>query len=667
MILFILHLALGGCLRPPPVRFGITADTGGHIAYVLAAATAQAACEEVEQVSIVTRLFHDAVLGECHGRPTERMGSSLTIDRIATPRRDYLQKEALAAELPAFTQSFCRHLAALPRLPDVIHAHFADAAEVALEARRRFGIPTLYTPHALGIDKARHLPCAGLATRIASERVAIEAADALIVSTRDEAERQVAAYGFSRSIHRIPPGVPLRQAPGQIAGWLSNWLDDLSRPIILAIARPVRKKNLAALVRAYAATPELMHRANLVIIAGQHAGLASAEERSVVTELRRLCAAPCLRGRVALPPAHDAADVTALYQRCAQGGVFVNPALHEPFGLTIIEAAAAGVPVVATRQGGPAEILATVGHGLLVDPQDDAAIGAACLRVVSDPELHARLAASARQRIGAYDWRRYATQSIAVYGAVRRSAVPRLLACDIDNTLTGCAAGAQVFAEWASRRVMPFIVATGRNFGRARDVLRQWRLPEPDAYIVDVGTRIMLPTPTGGWRECERYAGGLDVGWDRPAALAALEHLALTPQPPDTAGPHKLSFFGSTDDAGAVRVRLAEAGLAGRVIFSHGRFIDVLAPRAGKAAAIAAYASTRGIALADCIAAGDSGNDVDMMEQCGHAILVANAEPILHALPERHGLLRTRARHAAGVMEGLAMLGLAQSRPGIAA
>ena len=665
--MFILHLALGGCLRPPPVRFGVSADSGGHIAYVIAAAIAQAACEEVEQVSIVTRLFVNAALGECHSRPREWIGNSVTIDRIASPNRDYLEKEALAAEIPAITQSFCDHLAALPRMPDVIHAHFADAAQVALEARRRFGIPTLYTPHSLGLDKARHAPSAGLETRIASERIAIEAADALIVSTRDEAERQVASYGSCRSIHRIPPGVPLRLAHGETAVRLSEWLDDLSRPIILAIARPVRKKNLAAIVRAYASSPALMRRANLVIIAGQHDVLSSAEELSVVAELRQLCAAPSLRGRVALPPMHEQADITALYQRCARGGVFVNPALHEPFGLTLIEAAAAGVPVVATREGGPAEILATLGHGLLIDPRDEAAIAAACLRLVNDPELHGRLAASARQRISAYDWRRYASKSVAVYNSARRSALPRLLACDIDNTLTGCAAGAKVFAEWASRRAMPFVVATGRGFGHAREVLRQWHLPEPDAYIVDVGTRIMMPAAHGGWRECKRFAKGLDKGWDRAAALAALESLALLPQPPDTAGPHKLSYFGSADDAGAIRIRLAQAGLAARVLFSHDIYIDVLAPCAGKAAAIAAYAGARGIALADCIAAGDSGNDIDMLELCGHAILVFNAEPILNALPQRHGLLRTKASHAAGVMEGLAMLGLTHSSSAITA
>ena len=61
--MFILHLALGGCLKVPPISFGLTADTGGHIAYVLDAAAAQAKLSSVKRVSIVTRLFHDRQLG----------------------------------------------------------------------------------------------------------------------------------------------------------------------------------------------------------------------------------------------------------------------------------------------------------------------------------------------------------------------------------------------------------------------------------------------------------------------------------------------------------------------------------------------------------------------------------------------------------------------------
>ena len=40
--MFILHLALGGCLKAPPIDFGITADSGGHLAYVVDAALVQA-------------------------------------------------------------------------------------------------------------------------------------------------------------------------------------------------------------------------------------------------------------------------------------------------------------------------------------------------------------------------------------------------------------------------------------------------------------------------------------------------------------------------------------------------------------------------------------------------------------------------------------------------
>jgi sucrose-phosphate synthase len=657
-----MHLALGGCLKAPPVRYGLTADTGGHIAYILEAAAAQAAIPAVDRISIVTRRFDDASLGADHGRASEPMGDRITIDRIGTGDSAYLEKEALLADRPAFIAALHAHLAALPRRPDAIHAHFADAADIAIAMRERWGIPFVYTPHALGIDKrAQQVGDDGLDLRIAAERAAIAAADAIIVSTRDEADRQIAAYGVADAasrIHCLPPGAPSRPAgrDAGVIGALDAMLADPGKPIVLAIARPVRKKNLAALVRAYAATPALADHANLVILAGQQDdGHSSAEEREVITELRHLCADPALRGRVALPARHDEADVEALYRRAAAGGVFVNPALHEPFGLTLIEAAVAGVPVVATRQGGPSEIVATIGHGLLVDPRDEAAIGQACLDIVADPARHRCFATAALANAGRYSWSNYAAGSVAVYAGLRR--MPRLLASDIDNTLTGCTAGAADFADWNRTRALGYVVATGRSFAAAQAVLTAWQLPEPDAFIVDVGTRIMLPIP-GGWQEWHDYAAMLDRDWDRPAVVATLAPLGLTAQPRETEGPHKLSFFGDAADAALIRDALAAAGLAARVIFSHGELIDVLAPHAGKAAAIAAYAARDGLTLADCIAAGDSGNDIDMLEACGHAIVVGNAGEELAGLAPRAGLNRVRGRHAGGVMEGLVAIGI---------
>ena len=67
-------------------------------------------------------------------------------------------------------------------------------------------------------------------------------------------------------------------------------------------------------------------------------------------------------------------------------GVFVNPALTEPFGLTLLEAGATGLPIVATNDGGPRDIIANCDNGLLIDPMDGEAIEKALLRALTEPE-----------------------------------------------------------------------------------------------------------------------------------------------------------------------------------------------------------------------------------------------------------------------------------------
>lgn len=667
--MIILHLALGGCLKSPPVNYGITADTGGHIAYVLEAASHQARLDDVTEVLIVTRYFNDPRFDPVHGTTHESMGPKISIHRIATYRSAYCEKEDLEAETASFTAGLIEYLARLPNLPDIIHAHFADAAAVAIAVQKRFGIAFIFTPHALGVDKQlQGLSCPGLDRRIEAEGTAIAAAGALIVSTRDEGERQVGAYGqtMGQRVHVVAPGVPRRDLPvskGHAEALLAEWFDRPHLPIILAVSRPVRKKNLAALLAAYAGDPALQASANLVILAGQHVH-AAGEERDNLDDLLRVAARHGLDGRVAIPPAHDAQDVAALYAYAAQGGVFVNPALHEPFGLTLIEAAAAGTPVVATKNGGPREIVAEIGHGELVCPRDEDAIAAAIGGIILHPERQAALSDAARTGAGRYCWDRYARRSIDIYRSVTR---PRLLACDIDNTLTGCLEAAADFAVWHRQSAFPFLVATGRDFDAARTILRRWGLPEPDAFIVDVGTRLMLPDGQGGWQECREFSRYLNGGWNREGVVEALRALKLQPQPRATEGPYKISFFGNEADAARIRDALDDHGLSANIVFSHGRLIDVLAPRGGKAEAIAAYARRSGLSLSHCIAAGDSGNDADMLSACGHAIVVGNATEELDGLAERNGSMRVTLPYAAGVLEGLTLLGLYDSETDVVA
>ena len=666
----IMHIALGGCLKAPPVRYGITEDTGGHIAYVLGAAGAQARLPGVS-VEIVTRRFDDPALGPEHARAREAVAPGLAIVRLATARPSYLCKDDLAAEIDGFTEALLAHLEAPPR-PDVIHAHFADAAHAALAARARHGIPVIYTAHSLALDKRARGGGGGaaLAARVAREARAIAEADAVIASSRDEAERQITQHPGARlgRIHKIAPGVEPVASPPDIAAaarLLAPFLREPDRPLVLAIARPVAKKNLAALVDVFATTPGLSERANLAVVAGLRDGVDDGPAEQVAVHRALLAAVDRhgLWGRVALPRRHEPSDVPALYALAAAGrGVFVNPALTEPFGLTLLEAARAGLPVVATDRGGPADIVAQIGHGAVADPEDGAAFGAAILRLLSDPAAWSQAAAHAAAAAPSLDWRRHAERHLAV---CRSLTAPRrvpggahgMLCSDIDATLTGSRPAAARFAAWAERRDRPFVVATGRTITEARAVLSEWGLPEPDAWITSTGSEVYLRGPDGQPEADPDWIAHASHGWRPGAARETLDRLpGIAPQAAIEFRALKLSYVvDAPHRAGEARAALAAAGIEAHVIFSHGDLLDVLPARAGKAAAMAWVARRLGAAAGPIVAAGDSGNDLDMLAAADLGVVVGGSAE-LAPLRDRPNAFLARGAHADGVLEGLSHL-----------
>jgi sucrose-phosphate synthase len=103
-----------------------------------------------------------------------------------------------------------------------------------------------------------------------------------------------------------------------------------------------------------------------------------------------------LWGRSRYPSITSPEDVPQFYRlAAARRGVFANPPLTEPFGLTLIEAAACGLPIVATADGGPRDIVGACENGVLVDPLDTADIAAGLEAVLSDAEAWQRLRAGA--------------------------------------------------------------------------------------------------------------------------------------------------------------------------------------------------------------------------------------------------------------------------------
>lgn len=109
------------------------------------------------------------------------------------------------------------------------------------------------------------------------------------------------------------------------------------------------------------------------------------------------------------------ADMPDVY---AAADLLVHPAIGEAFGRTVVEAMACGLPVVAYRSGGPAEIIENLVSGLLVEPSDPQALEVAVDRIVSDVTLRARLAAGALARAQAFPAEQYVLQVQALYEAL---------------------------------------------------------------------------------------------------------------------------------------------------------------------------------------------------------------------------------------------------------
>ena len=113
-----------------------------------------------------------------------------------------------------------------------------------------------------------------------------------------------------------------------------------------------------------------------------------------VESLRTRASRPGLAGRTAI--IEWQADIESVFLAC---DALVHTAAAEPFGRVLIEAMNAGLPVVAVRAAGPAEIVEAGISGLLAEPGDIAGLARLMLRLKHDPSLAERLSSAGRQRV----------------------------------------------------------------------------------------------------------------------------------------------------------------------------------------------------------------------------------------------------------------------------
>ena len=712
--LYIQMFSIHGLLRAESMELGRDADTGGQIKYVVELAKALGAHEKIAQVDLFTRLIQDETVSEDYAQPIEEVNDSCRIVRIQCGGRKYIRKELLWPHLDEYVDKTIRFIKQQRLIPDVVHGHYPDAGYVATALAQIFGVPMVYTGHSLGRSKLSRLLDEGLSEqavikqykidhRIAMEEDILTKADLVVASTTQEVREQYAQYDNHEmpTFKVIPPGLDIDKfypfshdtLPGpakkeielyartSIMEELDRFFLQPDKPLILSLCRPDKRKNIAGLIKAYGEDLELQAMANLAIFAGIRKDIAAMEdnERDVLTEILLLMDKYDLYGKIAIPKRHDFEhEVPELYRIAAQKrGVFVNSAFIEPFGITLIESAACGLPIIAPHDGGPQDIIQNCQCGCLVNPYDPQEIATAARQIIADADKWKRYSQAGILNIRQhYTWERHAAtymqtiqdtiadfETAPLQTATPSDAIGRRLAelnyfliTDIDNTLIGEDNDALEELLRLLRRYRDHIgfgVATGRTVDSAAAYLDRFDVPSPDVIISSVGTEIY-------YGENRHYGKGWDTHisakWDRERIVRALKGLTfLTYQEAPNQRRFKVSYdmTPGKDYLAKIHDRLLRDKCRYNLIYSHNKHLDILPYRASKGKALRYLSYQWEIPLSHFIVSGDSGNDEEMLRGEPKAVVVGNHSPELASLKGLRHVYFAKRNCAGGILEGI--------------
>ena len=417
-------------------------DFGGQLVYVKEVAQAMAAAGH--RVDILTRRIEDPDWPEFAAPIAHYPGfeDNLRIVRLDCGGPLFLNKERLWDHMDEFVDNVLAFYG--EALPDVATAHYADGGYCGARLQRLTGIGFTFTGHSLGAQKLDKLGTTAanwtemearfrFSRRIAAERLAMGRAFRIVTSTEQERREQYGHALYEGAIDPeddlrfavIPPGVNTRiftteasDLDASVAGMLGARLAGAPAPYVIVSNRLDEKKNSTGVVEAFAASEPLRRKASLILcVRGLDDPFAELDrlpeaERGVLAPILELIEGQGLRDRVRFLNIGSQQALAATYRALAlRGSVFALTAFYEPFGLAPIEAAACGLPCVATRNGGPSEIFAD-GSGVLVDPFDAGDIAAGLLQAL---ERHAELSARGRARVlETYTWGKTADGYLSV-------------------------------------------------------------------------------------------------------------------------------------------------------------------------------------------------------------------------------------------------------------
>ena len=367
-----------------------------------------------------------------------------------------------------------------------------------------------------------------------------------------------------------------------------------------------------------------------------------------------------------------------LYRLAAEKrGVFVNSALTEPFGLTLIEAASCGLPIVAPNDGGPLDIVKNCRCGELVDTTDTLAMARVIKKILSDEEKWNAFSKSGILNVRKlYTWESHAVEmarnlkplvedqgTSKMKVAVPSDAIGRRLAklnyfiiTDIDNTLIGeenDQLDALLNEIKTHRNVLGFGVATGRSIDSCRAFLGKNGVHPPDIIVASVGAEIYYGKNRHYGKGWETH---ISAKWDREKIVELLKDLRfLSYQKPENQRRFKISYDmePAKDRLAMIHDRPLRSKCRYTLIYSHGKHVDILPFRASKGKAIRYISYKWEIPLKNFLVCGDSGNDEEMLRGEPLGVVVGNYSPELENLKGQRNIYFAAKKCAGGILEAI--------------
>ncbi|MBW4664781.1 MAG: sucrose synthase [Chroococcus sp. CMT-3BRIN-NPC107] len=315
-------------------------------------------------------------------------------------------------------------LAEFKGAPDLIIGNYSDGNLVAFLLARRLKVTQCNIAHAL--EKSKYLfsnlywqeldDKYHFSLQFTADLIAMNAANFIISSTYQEIVGTPDSIGqyesyqsftmpelyhvvsgvelFSPKFNVVPPGVnekayfPYSRSDERVisdrtqleellftledSSQIFGKLDDLNKRPIFSMARLDRIKNMTGLAECFGKSSALQEHCNLILVAGKLRVEESGdnEEREEIEKLYRVIEQYNLYGKIRwLGVRLSKSQSGEIYRVIADHqGIFVQPALFEAFGLTILEAMISGLPTFATQFGGPLEIIQNKVNGFYINP-----------------------------------------------------------------------------------------------------------------------------------------------------------------------------------------------------------------------------------------------------------------------------------------------------------